>query len=216
LIPAFLLAIWAQINVKSTFEKYSRVRAYKGLTAAEVARMLLDRAGLTYVPINRVSGHLTDNYDPIRKAINLSEPVYGSFSIASLGVAAHECGHAIQHSLGYSPLMIRNTIFPVVSLSTNLAFPLFFVGMMLSYAGLMTLGIILFTGAIIFHLITLPVEFNASSRALTALGSTGTLSPEELVGARAVLRSASWTYIAATVMLAVQLLRMIMIKNQRR
>jgi len=215
LIPAFLLAMWAQFNVKSTFARYSKIRARKGSTAAEVCRMLLDKAGLSNVPVNRVAGHLSDHYDPLKRTVNLSESVYGSYSIASLGVAAHECGHAIQHSLGYSPLMLRNAIVPVVSLSSNLAIPLFFVGLLLSAAGLMTLGILLFTGVIVFHLVTLPVEFNASSRALAALGSTGTLSPDELTGARAVLRAAAWTYIAAAVMAAMQLLRLIILKNRR-
>ena len=215
IIPAFLLAMWAQHNVKSTFEKYSQIKARRGMTAADVARMLLDKAGLTSVPINRVSGHLTDNYNPIERTLNLSESVYGSYSIASLGVAAHECGHAIQHRLGYSPLLIRNSIVPIVSLSSCLAIPLFFVGLTISYAGLMTLGIILFTGVIFFHLITLPVELDASSRALAALGNTISLTADELVGASAVLRAAAWTYIATTIMAAAQLLRMIVLKNRR-
>ncbi|MCL1941863.1 MAG: zinc metallopeptidase [Synergistaceae bacterium] len=213
LLPALLLAMWAQHNIKSTFERYSRVKARGGLSAAVAARMLLDRAGLSNVPVNKVPGHLTDHYDPMKRTLNLSEPVYGSFSIASLGVAAHECGHAIQHSLGYSPLAIRNAIVPVVKLSSNLAMPLFVAGLALSFAGLITLGIMLFTGAVIFHLVTLPVEFNASSRALAALGDTGTLSQDELAGAGAVLRAAAWTYVAAAVMAAVHLL--IMIKNRR-
>ncbi|MCL2767689.1 MAG: zinc metallopeptidase [Synergistaceae bacterium] len=215
LIPAFLLAMWAQFNVKSTFDKYSRVSARGGSNGAYVARMLLDRAGLSNVPVNSVSGHLTDHYDPVKRTINLSESVYGSSSIASLGVAAHECGHAIQHSIGYTPLMIRNTIVPVVNLGSTIAIPLFFIGFVLSATGLMTLGIVFFTGVIVFHLVTLPVEFNASSRALAVLGDTGTLSKDELVGAGAVLRAAAWTYIAAAVMAAAQLIRLIIMKNRR-
>lgn len=215
LIPALILAMWAQNNVKSTFDKYSRVSTRRASTAAEVAVMLLNRAGLANVSVNRVPGSLTDHYDPVKRTVNLSDSVYGSNSIASLGVAAHECGHAIQHSVGYSPLVIRNTIVPVVKLASTFAIPLFFIGLMLGLAGLVTLGILFFAGVVIFHLITLPVEFNASSRALTVLGNTGTLSPDELVGARAVLRAAAWTYIATTVMAAMQLLQFIMLKNRR-
>ena len=215
LIPALMLAIWAQHNVKSTFQKYSGIMAHNGLTAAEVASKLLNRAGLLNVPVNKVPGHLTDHYDPVKRTINLSEAVYGSSSIASLGVAAHECGHAIQHSLGYSPLMMRNAIVPIASLSSNLAIPIFFIGLFLGAVNLITLGILLFTGVIVFHLITLPVEFNASTRALTMLHDTGTLSGKELAYARNMLRAASWTYIAAATVAAIHLLRLIILRNRR-
>ena len=216
LIPALLLAGWAQLNVKSTFEKYSRVSTRKASTAAEVASMLLSRAGIFNVPVNKVTGSLTDHYDPVKRTVNLSESVYGSTSIASLGVAAHECGHAIQHSVGYSPLMVRNAIVPAINLCSTLSIPLFFVGILLSVAGLVTLGILLFSGVIVFHLITLPVEFNASTRALTMLRNTGALAEAELVGARSVLRAAAWTYVAAATMAAAQLLRLIVFSNRRR
>ena len=215
LLPAFLFAMWARYNVTSTFEKYSRVKTRSGATAAEVARMLLDKAGLSNVAVNRVKGSLTDNYDPIRRVINLSDAVYGSCSIASFGVAAHECGHAIQHKLEYSPLMTRNAIVPIVNIGSVLAMPLFFIGFIFSYLGLMTLGVILFSGVVIFHLITLPVEFNASSRALSILSSTGTLSKDELVGADTVLRAAAWTYIGATLVAVMHLLRFIILRNQQ-
>ena len=215
LIPALILAMWAQYNVKSTFQKYSAIMIHNGLTAAEVASRLLNRAGLLNVPVNRVPGHLTDHYDPVKRTINLSESVYGSTSIASLGVAAHECGHAIQHSLGYSPLIIRNAIVPIASLSSQLAIPLFLIGLILSAVNLMTLGILLFAGVVIFHLVTLPVEFNASTRALTMLHDTGTLSGRELAYARTVLRAASWTYIAAATVAAIHLLRFIILRNRR-
>jgi Zn-dependent membrane protease YugP len=215
LLPAFLLALWAQYNVKSTFEKYSRIMTHKGSTAAEIASLLLNRAGLLNVSVQRVTGHLTDNYDPVNRKINLSDPVYGSSSIASLGIAAHECGHAIQHSLGYSPLILRNAIVPVANLSSAFAIPLFFIGFIFSAINLMNIGIILFAGVVIFHLITLPVEFNASTRALTILHDTGTLSPKELTYARAVLNAAAWTYIAAATMAAVHLLRLLMLRNRR-
>ena len=216
LVPAFILALWAQYNVKSTFEKYSRVSTRNGASAAQVASMLLNRAGIFNVAVNKVSGSLTDHYDPLKRTINLSDSVFGSNSIASLGIAAHECGHAIQHSVGYAPLMIRNTIVPIVNISSAFAIPLFLIGLILSAAGLMTFGILLFTGVIIFHLITLPVEFNASSRALKMLHNTGALSQAELGCAGAVLRAAAWTYIAAAVMAAMQLLRLIIIRNQRK
>lgn len=215
LIPALLLALWAQMRVKSTFARYSSVRSRRGATASEVARMLLDRAGLVNVPIQRISGHLTDHYDPRDKSLSLSEPVFDSSSIASLGIAAHEVGHAIQHSLHYSPLEIRNSIVPVVNITSGLAMPLFFIGFLFNGGVLMEVGILLFMGVIIFHLITLPVELNASSRAMTILADTGALSSDELGGARKVLNAAAWTYIAATVMAIAQLLRLILLRNSR-
>ena len=216
LIPAVILAAWAQYNVKSTFQKYSGTMSHNGSTAAEVANKLLYRAGLLNIPVNRVPGNLTDHYDPEKRVINLSDSVYGSSSIASLGVAAHECGHAIQHNSGYSPLMIRNSIVPIAGLSSKLAIPLIFIGLILSATNLISLGIILFAGAVIFHFVTLPVEFNASTRALTMLHDTGTLSGKELAYARSVLRAASWTYIAAAAVAALQLLRFIILLRNRR
>ena len=216
ILPAFVLAMWAQYNVKSTFKKYSNVSTHNGKTAAEVASMLLQRAGIPNITVNRVAGQLTDHYDPRKKTIGLSESVYGSTSIASIGVAAHECGHAIQHNIGYSPLMIRNAIVPVINLSSNLWILLVMLGFFLNAMGLVMFGIMLFAGVIVFHLITLPVEFNASSRALAMLNNTGTLSSGELVGARAVLRAAAWTYVAAAVMAVMQLLRLILVANRRR
>ena len=216
LLPAILLAMWAQHNVKSTFEKYSRISARKSSTAADVAVMLLSRAGITNVPVNRVAGKLSDHYDPVKRTVNLSESVYGSTSIASLGVAAHECGHAIQHSIGYAPLMVRNAIVPIINLSSALSVPLIFIGFILQAFGLVTLGILLFSGVVIFHLITLPVEFNASSRALTMLRNTGALAEAELVGARSVLNAAAWTYVATAMVAAAHLLRFIVLSNRRR
>lgn len=215
LIPALILAAWAQMRVKSTFARFSQVRSRRGVTAAQVARMLLDRAGLSSVPINRVAGELTDHYDPRNRSLNLSQPVFDSTSIASVGVAAHEVGHAIQHSLSYSPLEIRNAIAPVVGLGSTLAIPLFFIGLLMSFGGLMTIGIFLFVGVVIFNLVTLPVEFNASSRAMTILADTGALGSDELVGARSVLNAAAWTYVAATVMAVAQLLRLLVLRNSR-
>ncbi len=213
LIPALLLAMWAQMRVKSVFAKYSRVASRRGVTASAIARALLDRFGLTSVPVRRVGGNLTDHYDPRDKSLSLSDSVFGSSSIAAIGVAAHEVGHAIQDSVNYSPLKIRNSIVPVVGIGSTLAFPLFFIGILLRGQMLMDLGILLFLGVIVFHLVTLPVEFDASNRALRVLADTGMLSADEIGGAGAVLRAASWTYIAATVMAFAQLIRLLVLRG---
>jgi Zn-dependent membrane protease YugP len=216
LIPAMLLAMWAQYSVKSTFDRYSRVRARRGVTADQAARTLLDRFGLTSVPVQRVAGQLTDHYDPRARTLALSDSVYGNASIAAIGVAAHEVGHAIQHSDGYAPLSIRNNIVPVVNIGSTLAMPLFFAGLFFGgISWLMDIGILLFVGVLIFHLITLPVELNASSRAVALLGQTGALSGEELEGAGKVLNAAAWTYIAATVMAVMQLVRLLALRASR-
>ena len=213
LIPALILAMWAQFRVKSVFARYSQVASRRGTTAASAARALLDRFGLNQVPVERVAGNLTDHYDPRDKSLSLSESVYGSTSIAAIGVAAHEVGHAIQDSLNYSPLKIRNAIVPVVGIGSTLAFPLFFIGILMRGEFLMNLGIVLFLGVIVFHLVTLPVEFDASSRALRVLADTGILSTEEIGGARSVLKAAAWTYVAATVMAFAQLIRLLFLRG---
>ncbi|MBQ9565597.1 MAG: zinc metallopeptidase [Synergistaceae bacterium] len=215
LIPALLLSMWAQARVKSTFSEYSQVAARGGVTADSVARMLLNQFGLGTMPINRVSGSLTDHYDPSNRTLNLSESVYGNRSIASIGVAAHEVGHAIQHSQLYSPLMFRNSIVPVVNIASSASMPLFVIGLMMGNRLLVNIGILLFVGALVFHLVTLPVELDASSRALALLQETGTLAPDELAGARKVLNAAAWTYVAAALMALLQLVRLIMIRNSR-
>ena len=216
LLPALLLSLWAQFRVKSTFERFSRVQARGGVTGAQVARMLLDRFGLSSVPVNRVAGHLSDHYDPRDRTLSLSDSVYGSSSIAAIGVAAHEVGHAIQHSQAYAPLAFRNSFVPVVSLTSGMAMPLFLIGFFMRGALLMNLGIFLFLGVIIFHMVTLPVEFDASSRAIRLLGDTGALGPDELTGARSVLNAAAWTYVAAAVMAILQLVRLLALRNSRR
>ena len=215
LIPAILLSMWAQSQVSSAFSKYSKVRAQGGVTADQVARMLLTRFGLGSMPINRIAGELTDNYNPSNRTLNLSESVYNNPSIASIGVAAHEVGHAIQHSQLYAPLMFRNSIVPVVNIASQASMPLFIIGLMMGNSMLLNLGIILFTGSIIFHLVTLPVELDASSRALKLLQQTGTLTSDELAGARKVLNAAALTYVAAALMSVLQLVRLLMIKNSR-
>ena len=215
LIPAVLLSLWAQSRVSSTFAQYSGVYAHGGVTADQVARMLLTRFGLGSMPINRVAGSLTDNYNPADRTLNLSESVYNSRSIASIGVAAHEVGHAIQHSKLYAPLMFRNSIVPVVNITTQASMPLFFIGLIMGNSMLLNLGIILFCGSLVFHLVTLPVELDASSRALKLLKETGTLTSDELAGARKVLNAAALTYVAAALMSILQLVRLLLIKNSR-
>ncbi|MBQ6776013.1 MAG: zinc metallopeptidase [Synergistaceae bacterium] len=215
-IPALLLSMWAQSRVKSTFATYSRVMARGNVTADSVARNLLSLYGMPTMPINHVSGSLTDHYDPTKKTLNLSDDVYGSRSIASIGVAAHEAGHAIQHMEMYSPLIMRNSIVPVVNIATSASTPLFVLGLMMANSTLVTIGIMLFTAALAFHLITLPVEINASSRALTLLEQTHTLAPDELAGAKKVLTAAAWTYIAAALTSALTLVRMLLIARSRR
>lgn len=216
IVPALLLSMWAQHKVKSTFDEYSRVPARGNVTADSVARMLLTLYGMANMPINRVAGSLTDHYDPINKTLNLSETVYGSNSIASIGVAAHEVGHAIQHHESYSPLIFRNTIVPVVNICSTASMPLFILGLIMGNFMLVNIGIMLFTGALVFHLVTLPVEINASSRALALLEETHTLSPTELAGAKKVLTAAAWTYIAAALMALLQLVRLILISRSSR
>jgi Zn-dependent membrane protease YugP len=213
---AMAIAGVAQLRVKSTFDRYSRVGTQRGVTADQVARMLLDRFGLTSVEVKRVPGQLTDHYDPRDRSLALSDSVYGNASIAAIGVAAHEVGHAIQHNVGYTPLAVRNSIVPVVNFGSTMAIPIFFIGFLFRGPVLMEIGILLFIGVVIFHLVTLPVEFNASSRAVTILGQTGTLNAQELNGAGSVLNAAAWTYIAATVVAVMHLVRLIILRGASR
>ncbi|WP_419867340.1 zinc metallopeptidase [Clostridium perfringens] len=214
LIPAILISAWAQFKVSSTFNKYSTVRSINGYTGAQVARILLNDAGLQEVEIQQVQGRLSDHYDPRAKVLRLSSDVYGSTSVASIGVAAHEVGHAIQDKESYSALVFRNAIVPVVNFSSSLSWILFFIGILLSYSTLVTIGIILFSVVVLFQLVTLPVEFNASSRALKLLEARGILYDKEVEGARKVLSAAALTYVAATLMAVLQLVRLIAISNR--
>ena len=214
LIPAILISAWAQFKVSSTFNKYSTVRSINGYTGAQVARILLNDAGLQEVEIQQVPGRLSDHYDPRAKVLRLSSDVYGSTSVASIGVAAHEVGHAIQDKESYSALVFRNAIVPVVNFSSSLSWILFFIGILLSYSTLVTIGIILFSVVVLFQLVTLPVEFNASSRALKLLETRGILYDKEVEGARKVLSAAALTYVAATLMAVLQLVRLIAISNR--
>ncbi|MBU5482727.1 zinc metallopeptidase [Clostridium sp. MSJ-11] len=216
LLPALLISAWAQMKISSTYEKYSRLRSSNGYTGAQVARRLLDGHGLHDVPIEIVRGKLTDHYDPRSRVMRLSSEVYHGTSVAAIGVAAHETGHAFQHEERYSPLVIRNSIVPVANISSRLSWVIFFVGLVFSIPSLLEVGIYLFLGVVIFQLITLPVEFNASNRAMNVLEGTGILYGEEADGARKVLRAAAMTYVAAAITAISQLLRLIALSNRRR
>ncbi|SCG83812.1 hypothetical protein DW1_2248 [Proteiniborus sp. DW1] len=216
LIPAIILTLYAQGKVKSSFAKYLKVPTLRGYTGADVARRLLDQNGLRDIPIELASGHLSDHYDPRNRVLRLSPEVYRSSSIASVSVAAHEVGHAIQHANGYVPLSFRNMIFPVARFGSSAAWLFIIAGLLVpSLGGLMDIGIILFGTAVLFQLITLPVEFNASSRALRLLDSNGFISAEEEYGAKKVLRAAALTYVAAMATGVAQLVRLILIRNRR-
>jgi Zn-dependent membrane protease YugP len=218
LIPPLLLALYAQQKVRSTYKRYSQVTSASRISGAEVARRILHASGASHVTIERAKGQLSDHYDPRKKKLRLSEGVHDSSSLAALGIAAHETGHALQHHQGYAPLHLRNGIYPVANIGSSLAFPLFFIGFIFSRQGpniLMDIGILLFTGAVVFSLITLPVEFNASKRALVLLKEGGYLRGKELDGAQRVLSAAALTYVAATAMAAMQLLRMFLLRGSR-
>jgi Zn-dependent membrane protease YugP len=216
ILPALGLAIYAQSKVKSTYRRYSQVRNHRGWTGAQVARRLLDAAALSDVKVEKEEGNLTDHYDPRSRVLRLSEGVHSSQSVAAVGIAAHETGHAMQHAKGYAPLQIRAAFVPVANLGTTLAFPLFLIGFIFtSFNVLMDVGIIFFAGAVLFHLITLPVELNASGRAMRLLSSGGYLVGEELKAAKAVLSAAAWTYIAAATMALTQLLRLLILRGMR-
>lgn len=216
LIPALILAFYAQAKVSSTFEKYLRVPSRSGVTGADAARKLLRAKGINDVSVEVQRGRLSDFYDPRRKVLKLSSDVYYGRSLASLGVAAHECGHAIQHDEGYVPLAIRNTIVPVAGFGSQMAFPMFFIGLLFRADFLMILGILLFTAAVLFQLITLPVEFNASSRAIAALESYQLIDRDEAGPVRKVLSAAALTYVAATFMAIMQLLRLLALAGMSR
>ena len=217
-LPAILLGLWAQMRVKSTYARYSQVRASRGVTADQVARLILDMNGLRDVPIQRIAGSLTDHYDPRDRVIRLSDSVYGSPSIAAIGVAAHEVGHAVQHATGYAPMKLRSAIVSVTNIGSTLSMPLILVGLVLNSSGLAMAGVALFGLVAVFQLVTLPVEFNASHRALVTLESRDILSQQEMQGARSVLTAAALTYVAALVQSLAQLLRLLILVggNRRR
>lgn len=198
--------------VKSTYAKYKKVRSMSGLTGAQAAQRILSQAGIHDVQIQHISGDLTDNYNPKTKVLSLSDTVYDNSSVAAIGVAAHECGHAIQHAKGYVPVKLRTAMVPAVNICSTISWPVILIGVFLSWnQSLIALGIILFSAAVIFSLVTLPVEFNASSRALKILGNTGMLSNDEVGKARKVLRAAAMTYVASAAAMILQLLRLVIL-----
>lgn len=201
----------ASINVNSTFKKYSNYENSRAMTSQQVARIILQSAGINDVRIERISGNLTDHYSPGEKVLRLSDSVYESTSVAALGVAAHECGHAIQHKVGYGPLKLRSLSVPIANIGSKLSWPIILIGLILGYAGLARIGVYLFTFVVLFQLITLPVEFNASSRALKVLNQQEILVGNELSGAKKVLKAAALTYVAALFSAILQLLRLVLL-----
>ena len=219
-VPAMLIALWAQIKVKTTFASQSKRLSSRGLTGAQAAMQVLRYYGINNVHIERVSGDLTDHYDPRTNVIRLSDKVYNSTSIAAIGVACHEAGHAAQHAEGYAPIKIRNAIIPVCNIGSTLGLPLAILGYILSFEPLITIGLLLYALIAVFQLVTLPVEFNASRRALSVLESEGIVSSEEKSGVRKVLWAAAMTYVAALFVSLANLLRILIIvmggRNRRR
>lgn len=224
-IPGLILALWAQSRVKSAFKKYSKVRTSRNLTGAQVARELLDANGLYGVAIERVKGELSDHYDPRGKVLRLSQGVHDSPSVAAAGIAAHEMGHALQDQAKYAPLQVRSLMVPAVRFSSRLGPMIFFAGLMLSFftggsstlsLSVMTLGLILFAASVVFSLVTLPVELNASRRAKELLVTHDILYPSEMEGVNKVLNAAAWTYVAAAVQAILTLLYYVTIMNRRR
>lgn len=216
LIPAIILSLWAQSRVTSTFNKYSKANNRSGMTGADIARRILNLNGLTNVKVERVSGNLTDHYDPRENVVRLSDATFASQSVGAIGVAAHEVGHAIQHATGYSAIRIRNAIVPAVNFCNMLSMPILLIGLLISATGLIDLGIIFFSATVLFQLITLPVEFNASKRAIATLEDNGMLIGEELSGAKKVLSAAAMTYVAAAVSSILSLIRILLLFGGRR
>ena len=214
ILPALLLSLYAQAKVKGTYAKYGKMYNKKGLTGAMAARMILDQNRLQHVKIEHIAGNLTDHFDPRTNVVRLSDSVYGSGSVAAVGVAAHECGHAVQYAQSYTPMKIRGAIIPITNIGSTLSIPLFFLGLLFSIPSLVLVGIGLFALVAVFQLVTLPVEFNASSRALKTLEASNYLSLEELGGAKRVLSAAAMTYVAALIMSIAQLLRLIFIARR--
>lgn len=219
-LPCLILSLWASSNVNSTFRRYSNQFSSRHITGAEAAQRVLSANGVRGVRIDRVSGNLTDHFDPKTNVIRLSDDVFGSTSTAAIGVACHEAGHAVQYAQGYAPIKLRAAIIPVTNFGSRLAMPLILLGLLFSFAGnfsytLVYLGIACFGLSLVFQLVTLPVEFNASRRALAAIEQGGILTPEEQEGARKTLRAAALTYVAATATALAQLLRLIVLFGGR-
>lgn len=216
LIPGLLLALWAQWKVKSAYAKYSQVPSQNGMPASEAVDRMLREQGNTSVTVQQTQGMLTDHFDPRNDTLSLSEGVYGSNSLAALGIAAHEAGHAMQKQQGYTLLSLRSAIVPYVSIGSNLSVPIFIVGLIMSWRPLITAGIVLFAATVVFTLITLPVEFDASRRAVAMLQSSGVIARSEEEGVRKVLSAAAMTYVAAAVGAVLQLARLILLSRNSR
>ncbi len=214
LIPALIFSLIAQLMVKGTFSKYSGVRNSRGYTGADAARAILDRNGLSYIRIEHINGELTDHYDPSANVIRLSDSVYNNDSVAAVGVAAHEAGHAVQYAEGYGPIKVRSAIIPITQFGSNLSTPLVILGIIFSSNVLITAGILLFCTVVLFQAITLPVEFNASGRALKVLREEHFLDDDEMKGAKSVLTAAALTYVAAMFSALASLARLLLIRNR--
>ncbi len=214
-VPCILFGLWASFKVNSTFKKYSQVRNARGYTGADAARLILSQNGISDVAVTQISGNLTDNYDPRSHVIHLSQSVFGSTSVAAIGVAAHEAGHAVQHATNYFPIKVREVIVPVTQIGSYLYLPLILLGAIFSYDPLINLGILLFATIAIFQLVTLPVEFNASRRAIAVLEQNEILYGDELKGAKNVLTAAALTYVAALMTSLAQLLRLVLMFGGR-
>jgi len=215
-VPAFLFALYAQYKVKNTFNKYKRLSNRRGLTGADVARSILDTHGLIDIAVLPVAGELTDYYDPRKKVVKLSKGVYGSTSVAALGVAAHETGHALQHKTGYAPLKLRSTLVPAANIGSSAGPYLAILGILFQLNPLIYAGIILYSLAVLFYLVTLPVEFNASKRAIATLDGMEILAQDEIEPAKKVLRAAAMTYVASAAVSIANLLRLVMLSRNRR
>lgn len=213
IIIGVLLSLLASAKVKTTFARYSGVRSASGMTGKDAAQRILQMQGIYDVSIEHISGNLTDHYDPSSKVLRLSDPVYGRSSIAAIGVAAHECGHAVQHAKGYAPLSIRSSLVPAANFGSAISWPMILIGLMIGGGSsiLVTAGILLFSVSVLFHIVTLPVEFNASARAVSILGNSGMLAQNEVKGVRKVLSAAALTYVAGAAAAILQLLRLVLI-----
>ncbi len=215
-VPALLISLFAQVKVKSTYRRYSSLRNARAMTGAQAAQRILSMNGVQNVTVQQVSGEMTDHYDPRAGVIRLSDGVYNSTSIAAVGIAAHEAGHAVQHAENYMPIKVRNAVLPVANLGSAAAIPLVLMGLVFNFEFLITLGIIFFSAVVAFQLVTLPVEFNASRRALRVIDEQELLTQDEAKGAKKVLTAAAMTYVAAALVALMQLLRLLMISRSRR
>lgn len=215
LIIGIAITLWASYNIKATFKKYSQLRYSKNATAEMVANWILKQNGITNVRIERVSGSLTDHYDPVHKVLRLSDSVYGSVSMAAIGVAAHECGHAIQDSIAYQPLVTRRKLVPIANIGSTISYPVILLGIFFGATGLLNIGIILFSAVVVFQLVTLPVEFDASKRACTILETSNRFSSTEIDAVKKVLSAAAMTYLASALNSVLQLVRLLGIARRK-